>query len=464
MAAVKLSTAEQIAVADITWDANIYPREKHSASTVTTYVEAMRGGAVFPPVVLEKETLRLLDGKHRWLAAKEIGEQTILAQIAELNGLPAKTYSAALNISHGDRLPNSERREVAREQAEAELAAGIKTDVSELARMLGVSERTAYEWVGDIIKRRDLSENAKIGWLSLMGWTQREVAECVFGDEKQKSTVQGRLADFCEIAKSGQAHLSAGKSVEDAADATMLPPNLVQALALEGKDDAARLSALKIGLQPYDVWNFSSCHPMMGHPWPGRVPGEIVCHLLYFYTSPGDTVVDPMAGSGTTIDACVYMGRKVYACDANPDESRYDIIPRDFSADGWHPRTAGAALIFWDPPYYNKMDDGYSDASISRFGKAEYLDFFRKAASSVPDGFKGRLAFLCSDYNDEDNPEENIFFWDYVRIFADAGWTPERRIQVPLTTQQVHPDIVNKFRAQRRLARLGRDIAVFQHS
>ena len=37
-----------------------------------------------------------------------------------------------------------------------------------------------------------------------------------------------------------------------------------------------------------------------------------------------------------------------------------------------------------------------------------------------------------------------------------------RHIQAPLSTQQVHPDIVNKFRASRRLARLERYLLIVE--
>lgn len=228
----------------------------------------------------------------------------------------------------------------------------------------------------------------------------------------------------------------------------------------ESHDDHDRriFAELGIKIQPYDFWQFHNCDERFGAKYPGRIPGQMVAHCLYFWTKPGDLVVDPMAGSGTTIDVCKRFNREVLGFDARP--SRDDIHEHKLSA-GWPQRTAGASLIFWDPPYYKKVDEGYSDDSISRLDRDGYLQSFTDAASGIPDGFKGVLALLVSDYNDEQNAEENIFYWEYVRIFEDAGWTPVRRIQTPLGTQQVHPDIVNKFRASRRLARLNRDLVVF---
>ncbi len=76
------------------------------------------------------------------------------------------------------------------------------------------------------------------------------------------------------------------------------------------------------------------------------------------------------------------------------------------------------------------------------------------------------FAFLMSDWDPENAKqyadEPGLFLWDYANNIQNAGWTLERQIQTPLSTQQVHPDIINKFRASRRLARLGRYLLMAQ--
>jgi len=61
-----------------------------------------------------------------------------------------------------------------------------------------------------------------------------------------------------------------------------------------------------------------------------------------------------------------------------------------------------------------------------------------------------------SDWDDNTGEREGIFIWNYADLLRNAGWNLIRHIQVPLSTQQVHPDIVNKFRQAHRLARLER--------
>lgn len=50
----------------------------------------------------------------------------------------------------------------------------------------------------------------------------------------------------------------------------------------------------------------------------GKFPATIATHLINEYTKEGDTVIDPMSGSGTTALECLLSNRKCYAFDVNP--------------------------------------------------------------------------------------------------------------------------------------------------
>ena len=43
---------------------------------------------------------------------------------------------------------------------------------------------------------------------------------------------------------------------------------------LEGLEDAEKMAALGITLQPYDVWTFARCDDLYGQEWPGSCPGS----------------------------------------------------------------------------------------------------------------------------------------------------------------------------------------------
>jgi len=470
-----------IELSAIVWDPEIYPREKWNTSTIERYADAIKAGAQFPPVVVEQGTNRLLDGKHRTEAHKVYAEQYARRQESLIEGeswptpttaipveyhvipegVPAKLYAASLSSKHGDRLKGAEAKALAREIYEANPDFKLR----EIVDYLGVSVGTAHGYVSDILARRKETQQAIILRLDLLGRTQDEIGSTL---DVSQDAVSRILRSISELKKSVKSNTTSGLPHTDVAQRYNMPAQLVWAIDLENRTDAERMAKLDIKVQPYDVWNFPSCHDLFGADHPGRIPGQLVAHVLYFFTDPGAMVVDPMAGSGTTLDVCLTMGRRCYAFDIDSRHNRPDVIKHDILSDGWHERVKKADLIFWDPPYFSKMDsmtigaDGYIDGSISKLTRDEYMSFFAQRLAEAHGMVKKgtRLAFLMSDWDDNTGAREGIFVWDYADIIRDAGWKLRRHIQVPLSTQQVHPDIVNKFRESRRLARLERYLLI----
>lgn len=126
-----------------------------------------------------------------------------------------------------------------------------------------------------------------------------------------------------------------------------------------------------VKLQATTLWDYPSQHygpGMQGDKsYPGATPSYVIWNLLERYTRPGDLVVDPMAGSGTTLDVAAEMGRRAVGCDVSPQ--RDDII----DADARHlPLDDGVAdFVFIDPPYSTHI--AYSDdpRCIGRLDAAE---------------------------------------------------------------------------------------------
>jgi DNA modification methylase len=103
----------------------------------------------------------------------------------------------------------------------------------------------------------------------------------------------------------------------------------------------------------------------------GVTPAFVIYNIVWRYTDPGDTVLDPMAGSGTTIDVCKEEGRKVIAFDISPtrpDIKRIDArrLPlEDNSID----------MIFIDSPYGDNIDYNDHPANIGKLS-AESEEFY----------------------------------------------------------------------------------------
>lgn len=82
-------------------------------------------------------------------------------------------------------------------------------------------------------------------------------------------------------------------------------------------DNKGNLSGHPLGAHPSNVWeipNVGNNHPeRTGHP--AQFPLELARRAVMLYTNPGDLVVDPFSGSGTTHVACRETGRSFSGCD-----------------------------------------------------------------------------------------------------------------------------------------------------
>lgn len=127
------------------------------------------------------------------------------------------------------------------------------------------------------------------------------------------------------------------------------------------------------------LWEYPSQHYGQGmqgdQAYVGATPSWIVWQLLQRYTKPGDLVVDPMCGSGTTIDVARELERRALGYDLAP--TRPDIFRAD--ARTLPIEDAKADFLFVDPPYSTHVqysDDprciGKLDAGGEQAGAAYY--------------------------------------------------------------------------------------------
>src|SRR5512137_1856618 len=104
-------------------------------------------------------------------------------------------------------------------------------------------------------------------------------------------------------------------------------------------------------LQTTTLWDYPSQQYSRKHEahkdYRGATPAYVVWNVLSRYTRKNDLVVDPMCGSGTTIDIARDLGRRALGYDIAP--ARGDI----FKADARKlPLESGKAdFVFVDPPY-----------------------------------------------------------------------------------------------------------------
>jgi DNA modification methylase len=113
----------------------------------------------------------------------------------------------------------------------------------------------------------------------------------------------------------------------------------------------------------------------------GATPAYIIWNLLQRYTKPKDLVVDPMAGSGTTLDVARELGRRALGYDVHP--SRKDIFHVDARKLPLEDEKADFAFV--DPPYSTHIDYGDDPRCIGKLDAAEpgYYEAMERVISEI---------------------------------------------------------------------------------
>jgi hypothetical protein len=213
---------------------------------------------------------------------------------------------------------------------------------------------------------------------------------------------------------------------------------------------------------PYDVWHFRHDRAF-GVPHPGSIPPSIVAHTLHYYTAPGATVVDPMAGGGTTIDVCESMGRRCLAYDIHP--IRPEIQFHDVN-DGFPSDSSGSDLIFCDPPYHTMLAGRYAATCVADEPLSRWTDFLgrlsRGAFCALRPG--GYVALLLANQTEKSLPA-GFGYVDHVflgyQALVGAGFLPERRVSCPMDGAYL-PQHVRRARVEGRMLGQVRDLLIMR--
>lgn len=196
---------------------------------------------------------------------------------------------------------------------------------------------------------------------------------------------------------------------------------------IEPKFDQLRLMEER-GVIPYTVWDFQYRDDYAGDgDFHGNCSPQIVEQCIWRLTNEGDLVVDPMAGSGTTLDVCRRFNRKSIGYDVNPPENRPDIFRNNSQKIPLENNFADMIFIhppYWNLAYYTKAEENLSDLSRAK-SPDEFMEMleqvFRECYRILkPDKFlcvllgdlirEGKFVPLCRKTTDM---AERIGFVDY---------------------------------------------------
>jgi transcriptional regulator with XRE-family HTH domain len=381
--------------------------------------------------------------------------------------------AAECNTSHGDRLSASDKKRIARDIASTDPE--CKWTEADLAEKLGVIRQTVNAWISDIRARQKASRNTVILRLSRLGWPQEKISETVGLSQNRVSEIIGN-ANFGNI----DTLLSQGHDMDYIARHYNMDLPLVWALRLEGKTDQEKFKEIGRGLRTWDQWNFNECDERFGDDWPGRIPAQLVAHTLFYFTNPGDHVLDPMAGGGVVPDVCLLFERKCQSFDIATRDNRADIHYHHWDPQNWKwPITKKPDLIFFDPPYYSKKEKAYKEKtnaetpSISSYPKEAYEKFLESFFLLAHQNSKRTtwMAFLNADWRDfestpasKENPDNSITIFDYHKLLSKAGWKVNHRIECPLSSERMSGNQVLKMQEKRILGTVGRTLIIAKRS
>jgi hypothetical protein len=188
-------------------------------------------------------------------------------------------------------------------------------------------------------------------------------------------------------------------------------------------------------LRERNVWTFETPDPRFGKPnFKGRIPGQIVANALYYYTKPGDSIVDPFAGSGTTGDVVEtvphFSDRKVKMYDSEPTDGR--ITRNNVLHTGIPEQTGTVDYVFLDPPGEYTQKDASNDFGMGMDAvKADFVLKFKSIVRECARILKanGRVSIVI---------EPAIAVGEFIdfpaevtALFRDAGFKQIGKVYLP---------------------------------
>lgn len=410
-----MSDVQTISIDDVRYVKELYPRLTPSDDTIARYRDTIND---LPPIIIAKGGV-LVDGYHRWQAHLREDRTTLDAiDLGDLTDAEIFNESISRNAHHGLALSRDDKRNLAPKLWQARHHLPIKERVKDLSRMLAVSEVRIREWTKDIRDQEKADQQAKAWdeWLNCHD--QSEIADDL-GVTQQ--TISNWLQEMTKSSNFVQ------------------PPDPHMA---------------------FDMWSYGKYTG--DSEYFGKLHPGVIENLLWLYTDPGQIIMDPFVGAGTTINVAKKMGRRVWASD-RASSVKYPGLPihtHDITT-GWPeaaPRKADFVLL--DPPYWQQAKGRYSDSpdDLANVSLDDYYAAWTAVAKTCME-HTGRIAYIISPTQLEDGTVVD-HATDMLAPFFAEGWRIERRIIVPYSTQQATGQQVTWAREKKRLLKLYRDLVV----
>lgn len=417
---------KDIPIEEVIWREDLYPRFAPDPARIQQYAECIE---LLPPIEINQRS-ELIDGYHRWTAHKKAEQATIRAFVTETKSdAELDRLMARRNADFGIQLTQDEKQRKARQWFEA-----LTDDMEQIAADLSVSERTVRRWLSRRIKDMKDERDRQIADMWLACYTEEEIAEAV-GMPQQTVNDHTRELPKDDIWQ---------KSVvfSEYRDPAWHPPL-------------------------YDVWKVQDKSNETGHF--GNSEAKWVDNLLYMYTEPFDTVVDPFAGGGSTIDVCKRRLRRYWVSDRNPIVERRDIRGWDIlqGPPPLHKRWGDVKLLYLDPPYWKQAEGKYSDdpddlanMDLEHFYSV-LIEFVTECAKRMHSGARIALLMQPTQWKAPDRQVVDHVI-DLIMRLQNASMHYARRISCPYESQQCTAQQVEWAKTNREILVISRELTVWE--
>lgn len=424
-------------VDDVIFRKDLYPRFEHSTQTVQQYAADLD---VLPPIEVNQHN-ELIDGRHRWLAHKSKESEEVSAIVTETTSdAQLLELAIARNNKHGLQLSTSDKKDMARKIYNSTPDSDQNAKKVELATLLSVTDRTIRGWLERIDKDNTAARKKRIQKLWEACYTEQEVADMegipqqTVNDIFKSITEKGKSSDF-------------GITAENFEDRMGRPPPI------------------------YNVWKVQNKSNTTNHY--GNTETAWVENLIYHYARPGQVVVDPFAGGGSTIKACSKFGCRYWVGDRKPIVGEQDkvagIRQHDIVTDGL-PNMRGkwneVDLVYLDPPYWRQAQGQYSEDPSDLANMS--LEAFHNEMVKIVNGFLSKLsrgAVVAMILQPTQWKADDRMYTDHIiDICKKVKHRIDMRIQAPYESQQCNAQMVNWAKENKTLLVLSREIVVWVKS
>lgn len=397
-------------IKDIIIRKDLYPRMDVDNSKIQEYSENIEN---LPSIIINQDNI-LIDGLHRLRAHKQ-AELKEIEVIVEKTSSENEIYLRAIetNATHGLQLSMKDKQSVAVKLYDLK-------NRERLIKSLSIAPRTFDGWVSNKAKQlKEQKEEEAISTYLKAELTQKEVAEIIGVSEADMS----RILQNCKIA--------------------------------DMKDFTPFL---------YNLWNSSKDNKMTHF---GNVPASFTENLLYYYTDTFDTVYDPFAGGGTTIDVCKKWMRRYYVADRKPIPAREEEIKKWDIKDGLpNDLPNNIKLVYLDPPYWKQAENQYSKdkEDLANMPLDKFYDgimmFMKNIKKKLAKDGKIALIIQGSQWKNNLVLEDHAF--EISKMMDKIGFKIQQRIICPYSTEQYNAQQVNKAKDNKICLQTYRDLIVYE--